>query len=102
MQRVDGLEAPFTGRDADLRLVKDLFHGTEESRRPRLVVLDGEAGVGKSRLAWEFEKYVDGLAARSGGTGAGACPTATGSRSGRWPRRCAPGSGWSRPTPARS
>ncbi len=62
-QRVDGLEAPFTGRDADLRLVKDLFHGTEESRRPRLVVLDGEAGMGKSRLAWEFEKYVDGLAA---------------------------------------
>ena len=47
----------------DLRLVKELFHGTEESRRPRLVVLDGEAGVGKSRLAWEFEKYVDGLAA---------------------------------------
>jgi class 3 adenylate cyclase/tetratricopeptide (TPR) repeat protein len=63
-QRVDGLEAPFTGRDADLRLVKELFHGTEESRRPRLVVLDGEAGIGKSRLAWEFEKYIDGLAAR--------------------------------------
>ena len=62
-QRVDGLEAPFTGRAADLRLVKDLFHGIEESRRPRLVVLDGEAGIGKSRLAWEFEKYVDGLAA---------------------------------------
>ena len=62
-QRVDGLEAPFTGRDADLRLVKDLFHSTQESHRPRLVVLDGEAGIGKSRLAWEFEKYVDGLAA---------------------------------------
>ena len=61
--RMDGLEAPFTGRNGDLRLVKELFHGTEESRRPRLVVLDGEAGVGKSRLAWEFEKYVDGLAA---------------------------------------
>ena len=30
---------------------------------PRLVVLEGEAGVGKSRLAWEFEKYVDGLRA---------------------------------------
>ena len=62
-QRVDGLEAPFTGRDADLRLIKDLFHSTEESRRPRLVVLDAEAGIGKSRLAWELEKYVDGLAA---------------------------------------
>jgi hypothetical protein len=60
---VDGWEAPFTGRDADLRLVKELFHATQESGRPKLVVLDGEAGVGKSRLAWEFEKYVDGLTA---------------------------------------
>ena len=63
VQRVDGLEAPFTGRDADLRLVKELFHATQESGRPRLVVIDGEAGVGKSRLAWEFEKYTDGLLA---------------------------------------
>ncbi len=62
-QRVDGLEAPFTGRDADLRLVKELFHATQESGRPRLVILDGEAGVGKSRLGWEFSKYTDGLAA---------------------------------------
>jgi class 3 adenylate cyclase/tetratricopeptide (TPR) repeat protein len=62
-QRVDGLEAPLAGRDRDLRLLKELFHGAEESNRPRLVVVDGEAGIGKSRLAWEFEKYVDGLAA---------------------------------------
>ena len=62
-QRVDGLEAPLTGRDRELRLVKELFHATEESGRPRLVVVDGEPGVGKSRLAWEFEKYIDGLAA---------------------------------------
>ena len=62
-QRVDGLEAPLVGRDRQLRLVKELFHGTEEARRPRLVVIDGDPGVGKSRLAWEFEKYVDGLSA---------------------------------------
>jgi class 3 adenylate cyclase/tetratricopeptide (TPR) repeat protein len=61
-QRVDGLEAPLTGRDRELRLIKELFHATEEAGRPKLVVLDGEAGIGKSRLAWEFEKYVDGLA----------------------------------------
>ena len=61
LQRVDGLEAPLAGRDRELRLLKELFHATEESGRPRLVVLDGEAGVGKTRLAWEFEKYVDGL-----------------------------------------
>ncbi len=60
-QRVDGLEAPLTGRDRELRLLKELFHSTAESQRPRLVVLDGEAGIGKSRLAWEFEKYADGL-----------------------------------------
>ena len=62
-QRFDGLEAPLTGRDRELRLVKELFHAAEEAGRPRLVVLDGEPGVGKSRLAWEFEKYIDGLSA---------------------------------------
>ncbi len=62
-QRVDGLEAPLTGRDRDLRLLKELFHATEDSGQPRLLVLDGEPGVGKSRLAWEFEKYIDGLTA---------------------------------------
>ncbi len=61
-QRVDGLEAPMLGREPELRLVKDLFHAAAERRSPRLVVVTGPAGVGKSRLGWEFEKYVDGLA----------------------------------------
>jgi class 3 adenylate cyclase len=60
-QRVDGLEAPFTGRDRELRLVKELFHATVEDGRPRLVLVSGVAGMGKSRLGWEYEKYVDGL-----------------------------------------
>jgi class 3 adenylate cyclase/predicted ATPase len=61
-QRVDGLEAPLTGRDAELRTVKDLFHATAERRVPRLVLISGPAGVGKSRLGWEVRKYLDGLA----------------------------------------
>jgi class 3 adenylate cyclase len=61
-QRVDGLEAPLTGRDAELRTVKDLFHAAADRRVPRLVLVSGPAGVGKSRLGWEFEKYADGLA----------------------------------------
>jgi class 3 adenylate cyclase len=60
-QRADGLEAPLIGRERELRLVKELFHGVEMSRRPALLLVDGESGVGKSRLGWEFEKYVDGL-----------------------------------------
>jgi class 3 adenylate cyclase len=62
VQRVDGLEAPLTGRDAELRTIKELFHATAERRVPRLVLISGPAGVGKSRLGWEFEKYIDGLA----------------------------------------
>jgi class 3 adenylate cyclase/predicted ATPase len=62
-QRVDGLEAPLTGRDAELRTIKDLYHAAADRRVPRLILVSGPAGVGKSRLGWEFEKYADGLAA---------------------------------------
>jgi class 3 adenylate cyclase/tetratricopeptide (TPR) repeat protein len=62
VQRVDGLEAPLTGRDAELRTIRELFHATADRQVPRLVLVSGPAGVGKSRLAWEFEKYADGLA----------------------------------------
>ena len=62
-QRIDGLEAPLTGRDAELRTIKELFHAAADRLVPRLVLVSGPAGVGKSRLGWEFEKYIDGLAA---------------------------------------
>ena len=61
-KRADGLEAPFTGRDSELRTLKELFHSAVERRTPRLVVVSGPAGVGKSRLGWEFDKYIDGIA----------------------------------------
>jgi class 3 adenylate cyclase/tetratricopeptide (TPR) repeat protein len=60
--RYSGLEAPFVGRDRELRLVKELFHGSTDEHRAQLALVTGIAGIGKSRLAWEFEKYVDGLA----------------------------------------
>jgi class 3 adenylate cyclase/tetratricopeptide (TPR) repeat protein len=59
--RSEGLEAPFVGRDDELRLLKDLFLATGREKRTRLVSVMGSAGIGKSRLAWEFLKYVDGL-----------------------------------------
>jgi len=54
------LEPPFVGRARELRLVKEHFHGSAEERKAHLVSVVGIAGIGKSRLAWEFEKYLDG------------------------------------------
>jgi class 3 adenylate cyclase/tetratricopeptide (TPR) repeat protein len=57
----EGLEPPFVGRDRELRLVKELFHSSAEENKARLISVVGVAGVGKSRLVWEFFKYFDGL-----------------------------------------
>jgi predicted ATPase/class 3 adenylate cyclase len=59
--RSTGLEAPFVGRDAELRRIKDLFHSSADEGKPQLISVTGIAGIGKSRLAWEFYKYFDGL-----------------------------------------
>jgi class 3 adenylate cyclase/tetratricopeptide (TPR) repeat protein len=55
------LEAPFVGRDDELRLLKEMLHATARDGRARLVSVLGIPGIGKSRLAWELEKYIDGL-----------------------------------------
>jgi class 3 adenylate cyclase len=60
-QRVDGLEAAVIGRDAELRRMQHEFHAVDDGDVARLVLVTGPPGVGKSRLGWEFEKYVDGL-----------------------------------------
>jgi class 3 adenylate cyclase/tetratricopeptide (TPR) repeat protein len=57
-----GLEAPFVGRDRELRQIKDLFHTCADEGKAHLVSVTGIAGIGKSRLSWEFYKYFDGLA----------------------------------------
>jgi len=59
--RSEGLEPPFVGRESELRLIKDFYHATARDRGPRLVSVTGQAGIGKSRLAWEFLKYIDGV-----------------------------------------
>ena len=57
-----GLEAPFVGRERELRQIKELFHVCADEGKAHLVSVTGIAGIGKSRLAWEFYKYFDGIA----------------------------------------
>jgi predicted ATPase/class 3 adenylate cyclase len=63
--KAEGLEPPFVGRDRELRLLKELFHASAEERKAHLVSISGIAGIGKSRLFWEFYKFVDGLPQRT-------------------------------------
>jgi class 3 adenylate cyclase len=51
-----GHEAPLVGRDYEIGMLESLFDRVVSERRPHLVTLIGEAGVGKSRLLREFER----------------------------------------------
>jgi class 3 adenylate cyclase/tetratricopeptide (TPR) repeat protein len=60
--RVTGLEPPFVGRDRQLRMIKETLNATVDDGRAHMVSVVGAPGIGKSRLVWEFNKYIDGLA----------------------------------------
>ncbi|HJT37088.1 MAG TPA: adenylate/guanylate cyclase domain-containing protein, partial [Actinomycetota bacterium] len=61
LMRSSGLEAPFVGREREMRLAKELFHASTDEGKGHLLSVIGVAGIGKSRLSWELEKYMDGL-----------------------------------------
>lgn len=56
-----GLESRLIGRDAELSLLMYTFERVVSENRPALVSVLGPAGVGKSRLAAEFLRRLDGL-----------------------------------------
>src|SRR3954454_675514 len=60
-RRSVGLEAPFVGRGAELERLIVLSDESARGGVARLVTITAEAGHGKSRIAWEFFKYVDGI-----------------------------------------
>jgi class 3 adenylate cyclase/tetratricopeptide (TPR) repeat protein len=55
---VPGLRAPMVGRDRELNTLAGLFEEAVETGRPRLVIVYGPAGIGKSRLVQEFVRIV--------------------------------------------
>jgi class 3 adenylate cyclase/predicted ATPase len=60
-RRTAGLEAPFSGRDRELQAVIEAAEASLGERRAIQLTVLGEPGAGKSRLVWEFFKYVDGI-----------------------------------------
>ena len=56
-----GMEAAIVGRDEELAVLKQTFQRVQADRRPALVTVVGPAGVGKTRLTREVERYVEGL-----------------------------------------
>jgi class 3 adenylate cyclase/tetratricopeptide (TPR) repeat protein len=56
-----GMEARLVGRDEELAVLKQTLQRVETDGRPALVTVIGPAGVGKSRLVGELERYVEGL-----------------------------------------
>jgi class 3 adenylate cyclase/tetratricopeptide (TPR) repeat protein len=54
-----GTATPLIGRDRELSLLQELYRRSASDRNVQLVTLSGEPGVGKSRLAREFRRFID-------------------------------------------
>ncbi len=55
---VEGIETRMIGRESELSQLRDAFDSTVEEGRFRFVEVIGDAGIGKSRLLYEFEDWL--------------------------------------------
>jgi class 3 adenylate cyclase len=55
---VSGLRRAFVGRESELGLLQATFRRVASERRPHVVTVMGDSGVGKSRLAREFWEWL--------------------------------------------
>lgn len=56
---VEGIETRMVGRDAELRHLQDAHHTLFEDAEMQVVTVVGEAGLGKSRLLYEFQQWAE-------------------------------------------
>ncbi len=63
--RGGAIEPPLVGRERELRILREALDGVIAARGgAQLVTVIGQAGVGKSRLVWEFERLANDIDAR--------------------------------------
>ena len=62
-RREAAAESPLIGRDDELGVLESVFTRIGRERKPHLLTLIGEAGVGKSRLLREFARRIEGRGA---------------------------------------
>ncbi len=56
---IEGVETRMIGRDAELRQLQQAFERLYGERKLSVITVVGEAGVGKSRLLYEFENWAE-------------------------------------------
>ncbi|MBK7897351.1 MAG: AAA family ATPase [Anaerolineaceae bacterium] len=58
---VEGVETRMVGRDGELHLLQAMFERAINNREGQVVIITGDAGVGKSRLIHEFSNWLRAL-----------------------------------------
>ena len=56
---VEGVTTRMVGREAELQIIQSAFEQSVLDRRVNVVTVKGDAGLGKSRLIYEFEAWLD-------------------------------------------
>jgi predicted ATPase len=65
LRGVEGAETEMVGRKQELDLLKSAFSMVVEKQKLQIVTILGEAGIGKSRLLHEFEKWLQVVPSRA-------------------------------------
>ncbi len=56
---VQGVDTRMIGRSAELSQLQDTFHHMMSEEKQQWITIIGQAGLGKSRLLYEFEQWID-------------------------------------------
>jgi tetratricopeptide (TPR) repeat protein len=56
---VEGIETRMVGREAEIIYLEDAYHMAIEGGEGQIITITGEAGIGKSRLLYEFQNWLE-------------------------------------------